>query len=156
MLPCGVPFQKGETGRGNYDHVLVGPTGVFLLETKNLDGIVEIRDGTPHLLRRHDPDAETPIKRIQRSVLSAAAQLKQDIERQTGLRPWVQAVVVLWTDFPEGLAEHHRCVYVHWSRLRAWLTSRPTTIGDDRAERIADAVAALADTSDPVADLARR
>jgi Nuclease-related domain len=149
-------FHDIQTGHGNYDHVLVGPTGVFLLETKNLNGIVEMRDGTPHLLRRHDPDAETPIKRMRPSVLSAAARLKQEIERQAGLRPWVQAVVVLWADFPEGLAEHDRCAYVHGSRLRAWLRSRPNRISEDRAERIADAVAALADTPDSVADLAGR
>ena len=137
-------FHDIQTGHGNYDHVLVGPAGVFLLETKNLGGIVEIRDGTPHLLRRHDPDVETPISRIRPTVVSAAVHLKKDIERRTGLRPWVQAVVVLWADFPEDLAEHDQCVYVHGTRLRAWLTSRPSAIGEDRVQRIADAIAALA------------
>jgi hypothetical protein len=34
-----------DTGYGNLDHVLVGPAGVFVLESKNLNGIVSVRHG---------------------------------------------------------------------------------------------------------------
>ena len=43
---------------GNYDHIAVGPNGVYLLDSKNLQGIVEIKNGMPHLNRRHDPEAK--------------------------------------------------------------------------------------------------
>ncbi|HEY5195240.1 MAG TPA: nuclease-related domain-containing protein [Solirubrobacteraceae bacterium] len=69
---------------GNYDHIAVGPAGVFLLETKNLAGIVELHDGVPHLRRRLDPEADTRLDRIRPRVLAAAANLKEDIERLTG------------------------------------------------------------------------
>src|SRR3954451_17974120 len=34
-----------DTGRGNFDHILVGPAGVFLLETKNLSGRQSVDHG---------------------------------------------------------------------------------------------------------------
>src|ERR1700722_4447718 len=109
---------------GNYDHIAIGRAGVVLLETKNLKGIVEIRDGVPHLLRRLDPDVDVRLKEIRPRVLSAAAELKTDIERRTGYRTWVQAVVVLWSDFPQGYIEHDRCIFIHGPRLPAWMKGR--------------------------------
>ncbi len=129
-----------QTRYGNYDHVVVSEAGVFLLETKNLNGIVVRRDGVPHLLRWHDPDAHAPLKRIRSHVLSAAVQLKHDIEQRTGHCPWVQAVIVFWADFPEGIAEHGRCVYVHGTRLRAWLEGQQSKMSAASAERIASAI----------------
>ena len=41
---------------GNYDHIAVGPGGVYLLDTKNLQGIATVQDGVPVLNRRHDPE----------------------------------------------------------------------------------------------------
>jgi hypothetical protein len=133
---------------GNYDHVAVGPAGVFLLETKNPGGIIELRDGIPHLRRRHDPDAVTRLDRIRPCALAAAANLKEDIQRRTGQRTWVQAVVVLWSDFPEGLVDDGRCIFVHGPRLHALLYGRPNRLNPQDAEKIATAVADIA-KSDP-------
>ena len=132
------------TGRGNYDHIAVGRSGVFLLETKNLQGTVEFRRGVPHLLGRLDRGAVTKCHEIRPKVLSAAASLSKELERRTGRRPWVQAVVVLWSDFPDGLVDDGRCVFVHGSRLREWLNSRPAQLEQSSAEEIAAAVAHMA------------
>lgn len=126
---------------GNYDHVAVGRAGVFLLETKNLMGVVDLRNGVPHLRRRLDPEADTRCERIRPRALSAAARLKEDIERRTGRRTWVQAVVVLWSDFPQGLVDDGRCVFVHGSRLRAWMQNRPDRLGDVDVGEIAASIA---------------
>jgi hypothetical protein len=77
---------------GNYDHIAVGPAGVFLLETKNPEGIVKLRDGVPYLLRRLDPEADTRLDRIRPRALAAAASLKEDIERRGGQPQRVPAV----------------------------------------------------------------
>lgn len=132
-----------QTRHGNYDHIAVGRAGVFLLETKNLNGIVELRDGVPHLLRRHDPDVHVALKRIRSNALSATVQLKHDIEQRVGHCPWVQAVVVFWADFPEGIAEHGRCVYVHGTRLRAWLEAQQSKISAASVEQIVAAMRGL-------------
>ena len=117
---------------GNYDHIAVGPAGVFLLETKNLGGIVELRDGVPHLRRRLDPEADTRLDRIRPRALAAAAHLKEDIERRTGHRTWVQAVVVFWSEFPEGLVDDGRCIFVHGPRLHALMQGRPNRLSRPR------------------------
>jgi Nuclease-related domain len=130
---------------GNYDHIAVGPAGVFLLETKNPQGIVEIRDGVPHLRRRLDPEADTPCDRIRPRALAAAASLKEDIERQTGHRTWVQAVVVFWSEFPDGLVDDGRCIFVHGPRLQALMQGRPNRLSQTHAEDIAAAIACIAD-----------
>jgi hypothetical protein len=130
---------------GNYDHIAVGPSGVFLLETKNLTGIVELRDGVPHLHRRLDPQAVTRFERIRPRALAAAANLKEDIQRETGHRVWVQAVVVFWNDFPEELVDDGRCVFVQGVRLRAWLEHRPAVLDADRQTEISATIQRLAE-----------
>jgi hypothetical protein len=133
---------------GNYDHIAVGPAGVFLLESKDLMGIVEVRGGTPHLRRRLDPDSDTRCDGIRSRALACAASLKEDIQRQTGHRVWVQAVVVLWCEFPQQLVEADQCVFLHGSTLRDWLTSRPDQLDQAKAEEIAAAVDQMA-TQEP-------
>jgi nuclease-like protein len=130
---------------GNYDHIAVGPAGIFMLETKNPGGIVELRDGIPHLRRRLDPDADTRLDRIRPRALTSAANLKEDIQRRTGQRTWVQAVVVLWSDFPEGLIDDGRCIFVHGPRLHALLHGRPNRLNPQDVATIAVAIADIAE-----------
>jgi hypothetical protein len=125
---------------GNYDHIAVGPSGVYLLETKNLQGIVEIRDGVPHLSRRHDPEASARFAQIRPCALRAAARIKDDIQRRSGHSTWVQAVIVFWSEFPAEFAEDGALVYVHGSRLQAWLRERPDRLDHETLGRVAAAV----------------
>lgn len=129
---------------GNYDHIAVSQAGVMLLETKKLNGIVEIRNGVPHLRRRLDPDVDVPLDQIRPRLLSAAAGLKNEIERCAGLRTWVQAVVVLWSDFPQGYVEHDRCIFIHGPRLRAWMKDRSQELDQAEAEKLWTAVEQIA------------
>jgi hypothetical protein len=133
---------------GNYDHIAVGPSGVFLLESKKLAGIVELRDGVPYLRRRLDPEAVTRFDRIRPRALAGAANLKEDIQRATGHRTWVQVVVVFWSDFPEELVDDGRCVFVQGPRLRAWLECRPDVMDQTKQREILAALELMAD-SDP-------
>ena len=129
---------------GNYDHIALGPSGVYLLETKKLEGVVEIRDGVPHLSRRHDPDASQKFTRMRSTALSAAAEIKRDIEHRCGECSWVQAVIVFWSEFPEQLTEYDHCAYIHGSRLRDWLRERPARLEPAQIARVAAAVDELA------------
>lgn len=129
---------------GNYDHIAVGRAGVFLLETKNPKGVVELRGGVPYVRRRLDPEADNREDRIRPRALSAAIRLKKDIERRTGRRPWVQAVVVFWSDFPEGLVDDGRCIFIHGPRLAAWMQSRPDRPDQVKVEEIASAITHIA------------
>jgi Nuclease-related domain len=130
---------------GNYDHIAVSRAGVFLLESKNLQGIVELRNGVPHLRRRLDREADTRCDRIRPRALADAARLKEDIEQETGQRTWVQAVVVFWSEFPEGLAEDDKCVFVHGSQLREWMESRPNRLSQANVAEVAAGIAGIAE-----------
>jgi hypothetical protein len=134
---------------GNYDHVAVGPSGVYLLESKNLEGMVEIKNGIPHLSRRHDPEARCVFEQMRSRALGAAAAIKEAIERRTGQCLWVQAVVVFWSEFPEEQVEDGNCVYIHGSRLQAWLAGRPEQLDLARVQEIATAIQHLAEAHTP-------
>lgn len=138
-------FHDLQARYGNYDHITVGPAGVFLLESKNLMGTVELRDGMPYLQRRLDPEAKMPFERIRPQALAAAARLKEEIERRTGERTWVQAVVVFWSEFPQGVVDDGRCVFLHGSKLRGWMEGRPARLSEAGVEAIAVGVARVAD-----------
>ena len=138
--------------RGNYDHIVVGPAGVFLLDTKNLQGIVHMRGGQPYLRRRSDPEADESCGWIRSGALAGAACLHGELKRRAGHSPWVKAVVVLWSDFDERLHEEEKCVFVHGSRLHEWITSRPDALDQATKEDVAteiQAIAAEARSADP-------
>lgn len=106
---------------GNLDHIAVGPGGVFLLDSKNLSGQVSLE---PNGLRVTYGSGERDsylLDSLERSMRGAAADLKKHIESATELRAWVQAVVVIWGDFPAGDAEGDRVAYVAGERLAAWI-----------------------------------
>jgi len=145
-----------DTGKGNYDHIVVGAGGVFLFETKNLTGVTEIRDGTPWVQRRHDPDADYALKKLRPHLLADAAQLSSEIQRRTGLRIWVYAVVVFWSSFPSGVVEADRLTYIHGSKLRDWLAARPARLEPADLVKIAMAAAALKYEGDESAASLRR
>jgi hypothetical protein len=138
-------FHDVQTGYGNYDHVAVGPTGVYLIESKNLQGVVRVKAGVPRLTRRHDPRQVIPFRRIKPTALDDAGRIGEEIRRRTGRRPWVQAVVVFWSEFPEGFVQDGRCVFIEGSKLRPWLEERPAHLSDAEVQAIAAGVEGIAD-----------
>jgi hypothetical protein len=152
-----MPLERGrwlvvhdiECCRGNYDHIVVSAAGVFLLETKNLQGIVHIRGGKPYLRRRSDPEADKACSWIRSAALGGAAELKTEIERRTGHRQWVQAIVVLWSEFAEGLHEDEKCAFLHGSRLHEWLSSRPDVLDSATTAELCAAVEAIGHETGP-------
>jgi hypothetical protein len=79
-------------GRGNWDHIVIGPAGVFAIskwfsrEARVVDDTLSsgrIRErGTAHRGR--------------------AVRLKEALERETGDAAWGQAVVAIWEGVPSG------------------------------------------------------
>jgi nuclease-like protein len=136
-------IEDVDNGRGNYDHILVGPPGVFLLDSKNWTGITSIVDGAPKLARRHDPQAGPDMARTRNAVLAASAELSRTIRARTGRGVWVSAVVVFWNEFPDGLVESDRLTYVHGSRLLEFLESRPVQLAPVVVAAVSDALADL-------------
>ncbi len=74
-----------DTGRGNIDHVVIGPTGVFTIETKNVAGRFELRHGR---VTRDGFDARDLVRQAR-----AEAMAIRDRLREAGIDGWVEAVV---------------------------------------------------------------
>ena len=131
------------SSRGNFDHLLVGPQGAFLLETKDFHGAAVIEDGRL-VLQRGDDDRDSwwPVRPIDAGVRQAAVEARQRLNRATGIT-WVQGVIVLWSDFPQRVAELDRVFVVHGDHLAEWLRARPTRLAPEVVERARDHLHAL-------------
>lgn len=114
-------------GRANLDHIVEGPRGVFLLETKNLSGTVAFEDGCLVARQFDDPDEVYRYKSLASRVRGQAVELSRRIQDQRGRAPWVQSVVVIWGDFPQGHVEDNKVVYIRGDDLRNWLATPPVS-----------------------------
>jgi hypothetical protein len=137
------------SARGNYDHIVVGRAGVFVLDSKNLLGKVHMSGSEPYLCRRLDPEADEPCGWIRNGALGGAAHLYRALKQRTSHASWVQAVVVLWADFDEGIYEDQRCVVVHGGRLCDWIASRPAALDRPTTNELVEAVQAIATEASP-------
>jgi len=75
-----------ETGHGNIDHVVVGPTGVFAIETKHLSGRLSPKNGR---LTHNGRDATKIVRQATRSAIEVKRRLAI-----AGVTTWVEALVV--------------------------------------------------------------
>ena len=109
-----------EHDHGNWDHVLVGPAGVFLLDSKLLHSTVAAGDDALRSGRMTFSGG---------SFRFGAMRIKRLLEQRLGARaPWVQAVAVVWGDFPQGRHEEQEVVYVRGDQLRSWLAELPQKV----------------------------
>ncbi|HEU0318381.1 MAG TPA: hypothetical protein VFR49_13685 [Solirubrobacteraceae bacterium] len=140
---AGTTVESIDAGRGRYDHVIVGPRGVFLLDRRSPGGEIEIRDGVPWLRGERSRAPDRPIDIFRRRALADAAAVSAELRRRAGRPIWVTPVVVLWADFPAGLVETDRVVYVHGARFGSWLGSLPATLSAAEVAEIGAALTAL-------------
>lgn len=144
-------FIHGVAGPdGVYDHIAVGPGGLILLESLSPGGPVRMNAGLPVVERHDDPQAPPRLERLRPTALADATSLRESVQRIAQRRMWVQAVVVFWSDFPAGCVADGRCVYIHGSRLAAWMRRRPHQLDDREADEV---YAAVRDLAEPGGDV---
>lgn len=140
----GWSFQHGVVGPdGTFHHIAVGPGGLILLESMSPGGVVRMIGGEPFV----EPAGEGQPPRMQRlrpAALADATSLRECVQRIAERRMWVQAVVVLWSEFPAGCVADGRCVYIHGSRLAEWMSRRPNQFDEAEREAVDAAVRELA------------
>jgi hypothetical protein len=104
-----VEHDKRRRNGGNWDHIVAGPPGAFLLDSKNLTqpGSV-VGDALGSGRTRYGGDA----------MRGAAAELAAT------RREWVQPLVVVWGEFAQRCVESHGVVYIAAKDLVPWLRSR--------------------------------
>ncbi len=119
-------IHDASLGRGNVDHILIGPAGVFTVETKSHPGPVRVG-------------------RVHGATLSQAQAQRKAIERVTGMK--VEPLIVFsraWVDRP--LARRKGVRVLPARMLRGYLKRRASTLTPEQVEqahrRVATALAA--------------
>jgi hypothetical protein len=125
------------TGHGNVDHLVIGPGGVFVLDSKRLGGRVVVQ-GDEVRVERLDDDNLSYTHGGVASVRRLAAQTSQRMLDATRIKTWVTPVMVVWAEFPQRVAEGG-CTVVHGDELVRWLESQPARIAPANVPRIAQA-----------------
>ncbi|HST56483.1 MAG TPA: nuclease-related domain-containing protein [Solirubrobacteraceae bacterium] len=130
--------------RHGIDHVLVGPSGVFVIASRKPEGAgARVRDGVLWLRRGADARTDKPGVDINRQALDAARVLHREIRTRTGRGPAVSPVVVLWCEFPQRVAESSQLSFVQGRELRSWLSGRPRQLDDAGRGEIVQAIRAI-------------
>jgi hypothetical protein len=127
---------------GNLDHVVVGPGGVFLLDSKNLRGRAEVEDGVLHARFPSSP-ADRAYTGLQRALFGAAAGLRERVKHELGWIVDVHPVVVLPGSYPQRRAEAGRLVYLAVDELIPWLAEQPRRVAPQDVEAIRAMVTAM-------------
>lgn len=131
-----------DTGHGNIDHILIGPPGVFMLESKNLHGDLSVRSGVLTVQWHEDPDDGYENARIARHARGCAAQARGMLGEH-GLAQWVQPVVVLWGTFAQRSISSDGVAWVQGHHLAKVLEARPAKLSAQEVARAANVAAAL-------------
>lgn len=126
-------------GSGNLDHVVIGPGGVFLLDSKKFGGEVTV-DDSQAIVRRLEDRSLSYHYDAGKGVVPLALDVRDRLRKGTRATQYVHAVVVVWGDFPQQVAEG-RCTYVHGDHLVAWLRSQPLRVAPNRVEQFSGVLA---------------
>jgi Nuclease-related domain len=132
-----------------YDHIAIGPGGVIVMQSLSPAGVVTMQSGEPILEHPAAPGSQPRLERLRPRALADAAAFRDGVQRLTGRRLWVQAVVVFWTEFPEGCVADGRSVFIHGPRLAEWMARRPHQLDPREADEVCAAVQALAERRNP-------
>lgn len=113
-------------GRYNFDHVVIGPPGVFCLNSKSSIYRLDVdNDGRLIGTNMYDEDMVTIEDRKLAAARREAVDLKNRIESLSGRRVWVQPVIVWWGQFPEGGKTVDGVAVVQGAKLAEKLLSLP-------------------------------
>lgn len=129
---------------GAVDHVAIGSGGVFVLASRKPAGCVRVKDGVPWLRRGADGLADRPGLAINRQALEAARALDRRLGARTEHRVRVHPVVVLWSEFPQHVAEARQITFVQGRELLGWLETRSARLESAAQAEVAQAVAEIA------------
>lgn len=113
-------------GGGHVDHLVVGPGGVFLLDSRAWHGVVTVDQKGATITPGDDPGAAWTARGEHRFLPPAAAAVTRALTEATGSHlPAPRAVVVVWAPFPERVAVSCGVTYVAGELLADWLAGQP-------------------------------
>lgn len=124
--------------RGNLDHVVVGPGGVFLLDSKRWRGSTTVSGDIATVCRFEDPDLSWRHGGVG-YMKGLARDVHDRLRSESRLNRWVEPVIVIWGDFPQRVAGE-TCKFVHGEHLATWLEEQPKRIDASRVSQVALAI----------------
>jgi hypothetical protein len=122
-------FHDLPDGKGNWDHVVVGAPGVFVIDTKNLSEPAVV-DGAGLRAGRLTGGG--------RASRGSAVRLKEMIEREAGLALWVQGVVAVWGTLVGGEEKRDNVLYVPAPSLVESLRKLPPRLTEAQRSKVCD------------------
>jgi hypothetical protein len=128
------------TAFGNIDHVVIGPGGVFALDTKEPQGRVSVDGEIVRVSRRANPRGTYTDAKMATAARGAAWGLSREIADILGRAPWVHAAIVLWSPFEQRVLEGKQVAFVHGDELTQWLRKQPARL---RPQQIAAITAVI-------------
>jgi hypothetical protein len=131
-------FNDIATGHGNIDHILAGPAGVLMLESKRLAGQVKVAGGKLVVRWHEDPEDGYENDSIAGRAKAAAFDLHSRLN-SVGVDVWVQGVIVLWAQFDQRSIERDKLAWVRGDELAAVLAARPVKYSGDSVEELTSA-----------------
>lgn len=81
----GLPSADRRLGGSDYDHVVVGPTGIFLIETKSWNGRISVRDGRV-LYDGKEPD-RAPLEQVKAAAGALRKELREQAHQDLDVHP---------------------------------------------------------------------
>jgi Nuclease-related domain len=124
-------------GRGNIDHVLVGPPGIFLLDSKDLFGAVSVTRGRLSVRWHEDPGDGYENRSMAPRIRRAAIELERAL-RDSGIgQHAVQPVVVLWARFEQRSVMSGEVAWVRGKDLAKVLEQRPAQLSPAEMDEVA-------------------
>ena len=122
---------------GNIDHVVVGPAGLFLLDSKCWqNGTTTITPNGPVVAARHDPDLTWDWTNVPgKCVVLPRAKPGPSEADWPSVR--VRPVVVIGGDFPGKVQERKGVTYVAGEHVCDWLMALPHQLSETDAAALA-------------------
>lgn len=105
----------------NVDHIVAGPPGIFVLDTKDLTGILDADGDKLVLHMKEDASARTSFDKQLAAARGLAVELNRLLSSHARIGMFVRPVVVCWGSFPARRAESEGVVVVHGLELTKWL-----------------------------------
>ena len=126
--------------KSNLDHVIVGPGGVFVLDTKNYRGSASVVGDVLTMTYETDRPPAYQSDSLARRARAQGREVNQMLQVR-GLKPgWVSGAVVLWSNFEQKRAAGYKMTYIHGDALVEWLLEQPARLN---AKQIAEIVELL-------------
>ncbi len=126
---------------GNLDHLVIGPAGVFAMDTKAWWGqTLTFENRQPILTARHQPERGNRWAKVPSAAGAAAATQSKALRALAGASVRVWPVVVAWADTERVATETGGVTYVRGESVDQWLLALPRALTPDAVRTLVDSV----------------